>query len=69
MKIKYTIHAEYTISTRKIEKLWVEEALKSPDKIEKEFNRCYARKKLNGLSIEKVYEKKKYIKVITAYWT
>lgn len=48
------------------------EALKSPDKTEKEYEKYYARKKLNGLTIEVVYEivkeeKKKHIKVITIY--
>lgn len=68
MKIIFTNHALYSIKERKIEKVWVEEALKSPNKLEKEFGKFYASKKLNGKSIEVVYEKKNYIKVITAYW-
>ena len=68
MKLVYTNHAEYSIKKRKIEKIWIEEAIKSPDKVEKEFGKFYARKKLNGFSIEVIYEKKRYIKVITAYW-
>lgn len=53
---------------RKVKEVWVKEAIKSPDKLEKEFGKYYARKKLNGLSIEVVYEKKGHIKVITVYW-
>jgi len=68
MKIIYTRHALYTLKKRKIEQVWIEEAIKSPDKLEKEFGKYYARKKLNGLSIEVAFEKIKYIKVITAYW-
>jgi hypothetical protein len=56
------------IKERKAEEVWVEEAIKSPDKIEKEFGKFYARKKLNGLSLEVVYIKEKYIKVLTVYW-
>ena len=68
MEIIYTNHALYSMKNRKIEKVWVEEAIKSPDLLEKEPEKYYARKKLNGLSIEVVFEKKKYIKVITVYW-
>ena len=68
MKIIYTRHALYTLKKRKIEQVWIEEAIKFPDKLEKEFGKYYARKKLNGLSIEVAFEKIKYIKVITAYW-
>lgn len=68
MRIIYTDHAKYSIKKRKIEQVWVEEAIKSPDILEKEFGKYYARKKLNGLSIEVAFEKKKYIKVITVYW-
>jgi len=56
------------IKERKVEKLWIEEAIKSPDNIEKEFGKYYARKKLNGLSLEVAYIKEKYIKVLTVYW-
>ena len=68
MEVKYTLHAKYIMKSRKIDKVWVEEAIKSPTKIEKEFDKYYARKKLDGLSIEVVYIKEKYIKVITVYW-
>ena len=67
MKIIYTFHAKLMIKERKIEQIWVEEAIKSSDKTEKEFGKYYARKKLNGKSIEVVYEKEKYIKIITTY--
>ena len=68
MEIKYTYHAKFIIKERKIEEVWVEETIKSPDKVEKEFGKFYARKRLNGISIEVVYIKEKYIKVITVYW-
>lgn len=68
MEIKHTFHSELMIRKRKIEEIWVKEAIESPDKVEKESGKYYARKKLNGLTIEVVYEKENYIKVITAYW-
>jgi len=68
MEIRYTSHAKHMIKERKVEKLWIEEAIKSPDNIEKEFGKYYARKKLNGLSLEVAYIKEKYIKVLTVYW-
>ena len=68
MEIRYTFHAKIMIKERKIEQVWVEETIKSPNKSERGFGKNYARKKLNGKSIEVVYMKEKYIKVITAYW-
>lgn len=68
MKIAYTEHAEYSISKRKIERVWIEEAIKSPDLLYKDEGKYYAQKKLNNHQIEVVYVKEKYIKVITVYW-
>lgn len=68
MEIKYTFHSECRAKKRKIKKVWIEEAIKFPDKVEKEFDKIYARKKLNGLTIEVVYVKEKYIKVLSVYW-
>lgn len=68
MEIVYTIHAKDSIEKRKIEKVWVEEAIKSPDGLSDDGEKYYARKKLNGLSIEIVYSKERYIRVITVYW-
>ena len=68
MEIRYTFHAKIMLKERKIQQVWVEETIKSPNKSEREFGKYYARKKLNGKSIEVVYMKEKYIKVITAYW-
>jgi len=68
MNIVYTEHAEDQIRDRKFEKVWIEEAIKHPDKtIRESKNRYYAVKKLNGITIEVVYEKERYIKVITVY--
>ena len=72
MRIIYTNHAGYMLEKRGIEKTWVEETIKYPDKTEKKDGKYYARKKLNGLTIEVTYEiieegGKKYIKVITVY--
>ena len=68
MEVRYTKHARYIMKERGIDGVWIEETLKRPDKIEKEFGKNYASKKLNGVSIEVVYEKKSYINVITVYW-
>ncbi|MBI2663895.1 DUF4258 domain-containing protein [Candidatus Woesearchaeota archaeon] len=68
MEIRYTFHSEEQIKERKIEKVWVEETIKHPDETEKEGkNKYYARKTLNGITLEVVYVKEKYIKVVTVY--
>ena len=68
MDITYTHHAKDQIKERKVEKVWVEETIKSPHKTEKEFNKFYVIRKLNGRSLKVVYTKEKYIKVITVYF-
>ncbi len=69
MQIVYTNHAYKRINKKKVELIWVEEAIKYPDSVEKDgFNKYLARKKLNGHTLEVVYVKENYIKVVTAYW-
>lgn len=63
----YSLHAEEQIKERKIEKVWVEEAVKSPNQIEKDGDKYYVIKKLNGITLKIVYVKQKYIKIITVY--
>jgi len=67
MEIKYTLHSEEQIKERKFEKVWIEETIKRPDHTNHFGNKYYVSKKLNGLTIEVVYVKEKYIKVITTY--
>lgn len=69
MRIVYTEHAKEQIEERKIEYPWVESAIKSPDFTErKTLTKYVARKRLNGKSLEVVYIKERYIKIITVYW-
>ncbi|HLD06223.1 MAG TPA: DUF4258 domain-containing protein [Candidatus Nanoarchaeia archaeon] len=68
MRIAYTKHADIQIEKRKLEKIWVEEVIKSPDRTERGgINKYYASKKLNGITLEVVYTKERFIKVITVY--
>jgi NAD-dependent DNA ligase len=67
MNIVYTNHAEYKMEQLKIHRAWIEEAIKYPDELRRDNIKYYAIKKLNGISIEVVYIKTKYIKVITLY--
>jgi len=64
----YTVHAEEQLEIRKIEKIWVEEAVRAPDFTEREGEKYIVNKKLNGRSIKVVYVKERYIKIITVYW-
>lgn len=69
MEVFYTLHVKKRMLRKKIEKIWVEEALKHPDYISKDNRAYYAKKRLNGMSIEVVYIiKESYIRVITVYW-
>lgn len=68
MDIKYTLHAEKQIRDRKIEKVWIEETIKSSDKVKRKDNKYYIIKKLNRKTLKVIYVKEKYIKVITNFW-
>ena len=64
MEVIYALHAEKQIKERKYEKAWIEETIKRPDIIQHFGDKCYASKKLNGLTIEVVYIREKYIRLL-----
>lgn len=68
MEVTYTLHAEEQLEERKIVKIWVEDAIKSPDEIRRNGNKFYVIKKLNGNILKVVYVKEKNIKVITSFF-
>lgn len=68
MYIIFTKHAKEQIEERKIELIWIEEAIKWPNLTKHAENKYIVTKRLNGRSIEAVYIKEKYIKVLTVYW-
>ncbi len=68
MRIILTKHAVYKLKKFNILRLWVEETIKSPDTTKRQFHKYIVRKKLNGKTLEVVYEKEKFIKVITNYY-
>jgi len=69
MDIIYSVHAEEQLAERKIDKVWVEETIKSPDHTKKKKpNKYIVKKKLNGRAIEVVFMREKHIKVVTVYW-
>ena len=68
MNIVYTFHAAEQIYERKILRVWVEEAIMWPDFTRRQNNKYLVTRKLNGRSIEVVYIKEKYIKILTVYW-
>ena len=66
--MRYTLHAQEQIKERKIEPVWIEEAVRFPDTIASEKHKFYVTKKLNGKTIKVVFIKEKYIKIITSYF-
>jgi hypothetical protein len=68
MEVSYTKHCEERMVKKKIEKVWVYETIKYPDKMLIKNGKNYAEKKINGGSLKVVYIKEKYLKVITVYW-
>ncbi len=68
MNIHYTSHAEYQLKERKVERVWIEETIKSPDETKRAGNKYYVVKKINGKTLKVVYVKERNIKVVTIYW-
>ncbi|NOZ80351.1 MAG: DUF4258 domain-containing protein [DPANN group archaeon] len=68
MDIIFTFHANEQIRERKIHLTWIKETIKFPDDIMRVGKKCYATKRLNGLSLKVVYVKEKHIKVITSFY-
>lgn len=68
MEIRYTAHSEEQIKERKLEKVWVEETIRYPDKTASLGKKYFVIKRLNGGILKVVYVKESYIKVITAHW-
>lgn len=68
MKIIFTEHAKNRIKKRKITEDEVINTIKYPKKIEKKKQKYYAEKDIGRGRVEVVYEKDKYINVITVYW-
>ena len=67
MRLMYTFHAQEQIKEREILEIWVEETIKFPDITKHLGNKYIVTKKLNGIILEVVYIKEKYIRVITCY--
>jgi len=68
MKIIFTEHAISRLKKRKITIEEVELVLKFPDKTRKENGKYIAKKNVGRAKIEVVYEKDKYLNVITIYY-
>jgi len=68
MDIIFTEHAKYRIKKRKITNDEIINTIKYPEKINKKEGKYYAQKEIGRGKIEIIYEKDKYIRVITVYW-
>ena len=68
MQIIFTEHAKERLKKRKITKEEIIEAIKFPEKAIKKKGLYYAQKNIQRANIEVVYEKDKYIKVVTIYY-
>ena len=68
MEIIFTEHAKGRLKKRKITEDEVINTIKYAEKTKKEKGKYYAQKDIGRGKIEVVYEKEKYIKIITLYW-
>ncbi|RLG16342.1 hypothetical protein DRN69_01050 [Candidatus Pacearchaeota archaeon] len=68
MNIVFTEHAKERIKRRKITEDEIINTIKYPEKLDKNKQKYYAQKNIGRGRIEVVYEKDKYIKIITVYW-
>ena len=68
MKIVFTLHAKDRMKKRKISEEEIILTIKNPDKTYKREDKYYSSKNIGRAIIEVVYEKDKYIKIITFYY-
>ena len=68
MDIIFTEHVKDRIKKRKITEDEIINTVKYPEKIRKRGGKYYAQKDIGRGKIEVVYEKDKYINIITVYW-
>ena len=68
MKIVYTEHAKERLKKRKITEEEISEIIKRPDNTKKIGGKYYSQKNIGRANLEIVYEKDKYIKIITIYY-
>lgn len=68
MEIIFTKHALFRMKKRKITEDEIIQAIKFPEKTSKKEGKFYVQKNIDRANIEVVYEKDKYIKVITIYY-
>jgi len=68
MEIIFTKHALLRMKKRKITKDEIINSIKHPENTSKKENKFYVQKNIDRANIEIVYEKDKYIKVITVYY-
>jgi len=68
MEIIFIKHALFRMKKRKLTKDEVINSIKYPENTSKKDGKFYVQKNIDKANIEIVYEKDKYIKVITAYY-
>ncbi|MBS3099616.1 DUF4258 domain-containing protein [Candidatus Pacearchaeota archaeon] len=68
MEVIFTKHALLRIKKRKITKEEIVVSIKSPDKTYKRKGKFYVQKNIGRANIEIIYEKDKYIRIITLYY-
>jgi len=68
MKIEFTDHIRNRLKKRKIKEKEIIDAINNPDNEYKSEGKFYAQKDLGRGKIEVVYQRDKYIKLITVYW-
>ena len=68
MEVTFTKHAEERMKRRNITKEEIINTISYPKKVLKRGELYYARKNIGRATIEVVYEKDKYINVVTVYY-
>ena len=68
MEIIFTEHVKDRIKKRKITEDEIINTINYPEKTSKREGKYYAQKDIGRGKIDVVYEKDKYIKIITVYW-
>ncbi|MBU4070396.1 MAG: DUF4258 domain-containing protein [Nanoarchaeota archaeon] len=68
MNIIFTKHVGWRMKKRNISKDEIINTIKYAEKTDKKEGKYYAQKDIGRGKIEVVYERDKYIKIVTVYW-
>ena len=68
MIIEFEDHSNKRLNERRVERIWVEDTIKWPDRIKRYGKKFHAIKRFNNNILKVIYTREKHINIKTVYW-